>query len=64
MFSFDGVKIEEDPFNSLLNPDCTINHCITSFYDQDSNEDIIQAKCSTSEVISPPPRLSVTSSTP
>jgi hypothetical protein len=50
MFSFDGVKIEEDPFNSLLNPDC-FNHCITSFYDHDSEQaEIAQAKCSSQEV--------------
>ena len=38
MFSFDGVKREEDPFNSLLNPDC-FNYCITSFYDKDSQQE-------------------------
>jgi len=27
-----------------------VNHCLTTFYDQDSNDEIIQTKCTVQEV--------------
>jgi hypothetical protein len=36
MFSFDCMIKEEDPFGPLVQDCALFNHCITSFYDQDS----------------------------
>ena len=44
------VKKEEDPFGTFQ-PDCTFfNHCITNFYDQDSEQDIPQHNCTPQDV--------------
>lgn len=57
MFGFEEMIKEEyalgslDYEQSLLKPDRQLfNHCLTTFYDQDSNENIIQSRCSVQEV--------------
>jgi hypothetical protein len=44
------MEDEEYPLSSPSHDHAFFNHCLTTFYDQDSDEDIIQARCSTQEV--------------
>lgn len=43
------MEEEEYPLSSPDHDAAFFNHCLTTFYDQDS-EDIIQAKCSAQDV--------------
>ncbi len=53
------IKMEEEdyPLHEHYDP-ALLNHCMTTFHDQDSNQEIIHAKCSTNDVHLHPIRLS------
>jgi hypothetical protein len=53
------MEEEDYPLNEY--DQAFFNHCITNFYDQDSNNEIIHAKCNVEEVNYLLPRLLIIS---